>query len=523
MLKRFPVYPFLFVLYIVLTPLFLNLDQIGPLQAVRPLVALLSIALLGFLALTVLLKDRQYAGYLVFLFFVFYFAFGHLIRLVKDWLPGNQEPDPLLLLLVWGIFLVVLGLRVFWQRMGCAGWAAVLFTIILGVAVLIQGFTGLSRILPLRLNLARSSDPAELSTADELIDMDCQHQPDIYLIFLDGYGRADVLEKLYGVSNAPFLDNLERKGFYIAGRSHTNYTQTIYSVPSTLSFNYLTPEPIGVSGSDYFLQLMIDNRIMRLLKACGYKTVAIESGFYFTNHFNTDVRLSSGTALSEFESLLLADTPWIVLMDALNLTTDGNSPQGHRKRVLDAFEHLMDLPKMAGPKFVVAHIVSPHPPFVFGPEGQALDPDKSYSMVDGSDFPGNWETYRAGYAGQVGFINQEVDQTIDAILARSKMPPVIIIQGDHGPGGFLDWGSPGRTCLWERSAILNAYYLPGGDPEDLYETISPVNSFRVVLNTYFGTNLEFLPDETYFTSHELPRQVIDITASRDSAQNCMEP
>jgi hypothetical protein len=278
-----------------------------------------------------------------------------------------------------------------------------------------------------------------------------------------------------------------------------------------------------VSGAEYFMKLMVENRIMRLLNGCGYKTVAIESGFYYTNHFKTDVRLSSGTALSEFEDLLLSDTLWDILMDSLNLTPVGNSPQGHRERVLDSFKHLMELPKIAGPKFVVAHIVSPHPPFVFGPQGQALDPDKSYSMVDGSDFPGDWETYRAGYAGQVGFINQEVEQTIDAILTRSKTPPVIIIQGDHGPGGFLDWGSPGRSCLWERSAILNAYYLPGGGMETLYETISPVNSFRVVLNTYFGTDLELLPDETFFTSHELPRQIIDITGDRDSAQNCTLP
>jgi len=278
-----------------------------------------------------------------------------------------------------------------------------------------------------------------------------------------------------------------------------------------------------VSGAKYFMQLMVENRIMRLLKECVYKTVSIESGFYYTNHFDTDVRLTSGTILSEFERMLLAETPWDVLMDSLDIIPAGDSHQGHRVRVLDSFKYLSSHPRMVGPKFVFAHIVSPHPPFVFGPQGEAMDPGWSYSMADGSNYSGDLAGYRQGYAAQVNFVNQKVEQTIDAILARSDQPPVIIIQGDHGPGGSLDWGSPERSCLWERSGILNAYYLPGGGKDALYPSISPVNSFRVVLNTYFGTNLPLLPDETYFTSHELPRQIIDITGERDSTQNCMAP
>ena len=44
--------------------------------------------------------------------------------------------------------------------------------------------------------------------------------------------------------------------------------------------------------------------------------------------------------------------------------------------------------------------------------------------------------------------------------------------------------------------------------------------FRVVLNTVFGTDLPLLDDRTYFTSHRLERQAIDITAERDSRANC---
>jgi hypothetical protein len=45
----------------------------------------------------------------------------------------------------------------------------------------------------------------------------------------------------------------------------------------------------------------------------------------------------------------------------------------------------------------------------------------------------------------------------------------------------------------------------------------------VILNDYFGTNLPLLPDRTYFTSHRLERQVIDVTEERTSRQNCAWP
>ena len=120
-------------------------------------------------------------------------------------------------------------------------------------------------------------------------------------------------------------------------------------------------------------------------------------------------------------------------------------------------------------------------------------------------------------------VGRQLQQVIDSILANSATPPIIILQGDHGPGSRLVWDAPKKTCLWERTPILNAYYLPGEGKNLLYPSISPVNSFRVVLNAYFGADLPLLPDETFFSSHRLERQVIDITAQRDSRANCSAP
>jgi hypothetical protein len=295
----------------------------------------------------------------------------------------------------------------------------------------------------------------------------------------------------------------------------------VFSVPAVLDMEFIEPNPPDVRGADYFTELVAENTITRLLDACGYLTVAFETGFTFTNSSIVDLHLSRGSGLTELEELALADTPARLLADQLHWLQKGQGYEGHRERVLFAFEQLGELAGKPGPKFVFAHILSPHPPFVFDAEGEAIEPKRSYTVQDGDDYKGSPEEYVRGYAGQVAFVNRMLEETIDEILKNSEQPPIILLQGDHGPGAYLDWHSPDKACLAERSAILNAYYLPGATPGLLYPEITPVNSLRVVLNEYFGTELEMLPDVTYFTSHRLPREVIDIQAKRDSTANCV--
>ena len=102
------------------------------------------------------------------------------------------------------------------------------------------------------------------------------------------------------------------------------------------------------------------------------------------------------------------------------------------------------------------------------------------------------------------------------LQTASETPPIIVLQADHGPGAFLDWNSAERTCLWERTAILNAYYLPGDGAERLYDTITPVNSFRVILDAYFGAELGLLEDVSYYSPWEQPYRFSPVT-TLDSA------
>jgi hypothetical protein len=109
------------------------------------------------------------------------------------------------------------------------------------------------------------------------------------------------------------------------------------------------------------------------------------------------------------------------------------------------------------------------------------------------------------------FVNKKAIEMIDEILTRSIRPPIIILQSDHGPGSMLDWEDPGKTNMRERLSILNAYYLPGEAKKLLYDSITPVNTFRLIFNYLFNTNVEILNDKSYFATWDHPYKFIDVT------------
>jgi hypothetical protein len=521
-MKRLALYPYLFILYAILTPLAHNLDRLDPSLALRPLIVLCLAAVSGLLLFYFLFRDWCYAGYLVFLVTLFFCATGHINRFVQDWLSiFGLVLDKRIFLAICAVLLGILAIKGVWARLGGRTWLTPYLNLVIAIGLLFPVYGLFSELFPDPLRARKGSEKTQASFGEVIVD--CSITPDIYYIILDGYGRADVLADLYKLDNQPFLEYLRGKGFYVATESHTNYIQTIFSIPSSLNFNFIDPPGEGINSQLYFSGLMKYNDIMTTLKRCGYRTVAIESGFYFTNHPKVDDYLERGIGPNEFESLLLADSPVEVLADELHLVPSEYSYEAHRQRVLYSFEKLSTLYSMNGPKFIFAHIIAPHPPFVFDRYGHPVTPEYSYYIGDGDDYQGNLEDYLSGYPEQVLFVNHKMEQVIDAILANSLTPPVIIIQGDHGPGSRLVWDMPAQTCLWERTSILNAYYLPGEGERLLYASISPVNSFRVVLNAYFNANLPLLPDDTYFTSHRLERQAIDISVQRSSRANCYPP
>ena len=155
------------------------------------------------------------------------------------------------------------------------------------------------------------------------------------------------------------------------------------------------------------------------------------------------------------------------------------------------------------------------PPFVFGPNGESLNTAWELTLQNGDAFPGTRDQYIEGYSSQIAYPNKLLQATIVNILRNSEDPPVIIIQGDHGPRANLAWDSIEETDLDEAFSILNADYLPPGDPQELYATISPLNSFRVFFNRVLGGSYQLLEDRSYFTTHSDPPGFILVEAGSE--------
>jgi hypothetical protein len=224
------------------------------------------------------------------------------------------------------------------------------------------------------------------------------------------------------------------------------------------------------------------------LESLGYKTISFANGFPWSELDDADIFLTPppfSSGMTEFETLFLETTLARVTQDFGWLDLDQINGQNFRDRDMLVFNSLKDVANMPGPKFVYIHLILPHPPFVFGPDGKYTDPADFWN--EKKLYPA--DKFKLGYTNQMTFLNGKLLETIDTILSESKTPPVIILQGDHGP-----WLQPNPQHFF----ILNAYYLPGHEKE-LYPTISPVNSFRLVFNDYFGGNYDLLQDRTYFS------------------------
>ena len=519
--RKFILHPFLLVLYTVLIPFTSNSDQVTPTMILRSLILVEIFAVVVLLIFQAILRDWQLAGLISFFFLAITLNYTHFIYSMQ-----NSQIIAWVFRIAFQILVTILLIFVIkhstWERISSHINLTQLLTICVALLLIFPSMILVRRgyYLIKDTNLV-SVYQEELNT--DLIFLSGSDRPDIYYIIADGYGRADVLKELYGFDNKEFISYLEQKGFVIASESRSNYIQTTLSLSSSMNMTLLNQfvERIGEESKDRVIlsQLIQHSRVVEIFKKNGYKLVTFYPGFIFTNLMDADNYFSPFISMNEFEGLFLHNS---ILKDFFNQysTIPIYGYKSHRQVVKYALDHLAEVPHIQGSKFVFIHLLAPHPPFVFDQNGNEINPDAVYSINDGTSFQGSTSEYIKGYTDQLIFLNRRLMQAIDAILASSSQPPIIIIQGDHGPGAYLDWGSLEKTCLLERTAILNAYYLPGVDQNAIPPTISPVNSFRLVLTQYFAQEMELVPDRTFFSAWDSLFQFVDITDSPNLLNNC---
>ena len=479
-----PWYFAFFAAYPVLALLSHNISQVRYTAGIRPLIISVVAASLLFLLFRLIYRDWHRAAFATAAFTILFYTYGQVFDQLQQkwkiplpaWLGGSW-------LVITAIALVWAGLR----RARFQGAALTLNIISLGLSLYAVSQV-VQRSLPPAGQTDQPTDPhAPIQT---LHIPSGQTPPDIYYIIPDSYGSNDLLKANLQYDNSTFISDLEKMGFYVAKCSQSNYPRTDVSLGSSLNLDYLqnlndkfTPKN---EDRTQLWESILHSTVRYELEEAGYKTVAFATGFAFTEETSADLYLSPSlvwSPLTEFEILLIRTTPLRHLQDAGLVNLEQIDGERYRERTKLVLNDMKMLAKMTGPKFVFIHLVIPHPLFVFAPDGSPTDP----SLFMDANGIYSEENYYKGYRNQAAFISPQLVKAMSTLLADSPNPPVIVIQGDHGP--WLQNGS-------DQFKILNAYYLPGHN-NLLYPTISPVNTFRLIFDTYLGADYPLLKDTSY--------------------------
>lgn len=333
-------------------------------------------------------------------------------------------------------------------------------------------------------NPSGSSPP---SLADNYIS---EKYPDIYYIVLDSYGRADVLKDNFGFNNSKFIDSLKDQGFYVAPDSRSNYVKTYLSLGSSLNMRYLSPDEDGA-------ELVEENSIVGYLKSMGYLYVHFDSGTTFTKrsrHADIGISLGNGPKellFNEFTEAFLGHTIVAPLARLAGLNLYSTFNDNYAKRFHFITDQARNIPSMPQPTFSFIHILQPHPPYVFDRNG---------------DRPNTSGDEHQKYLDQLFYVNKIIKVVVEDLLNNSLDEPIIVIQGDHGPlpSDGTGFNNPSDQFVLERTAILNAYYLPQSCRPGLYPSITPVNSFRMIFDKCLGTDFGLLDDRSYWSVSKPP-------------------
>ena len=464
-------------------------------------------ASLAFL-LNLVLKNKNKSAAITTLFLVLFFSYGHIYNLKLNLHFGNFFIGKHRYLIPFFCFVFLVGTcGILLIKNNLNSLSKILNNVSLSL-VCISFFTiGFYKISNFHLfSKERMPHNSEYSrTTLDTAEM-MEPLPDIYYIILDGYASSSTLNEVYNFNNQEFIDYLSKMGFYVASESHCNYVLTFLSLASSLNMKYFNDlaEKIGTHSANRqpITNLLNNNRVVQFLKSRGYKFVFFASGTGETNH-NRNADLNYQCSLvNEFQKTLLQTTILSPIVDYFFVKDD-------RNRVLCIFSKLSQMHSILGPKFIFAHMICPHPPFIFDEKG-------GFPRVTSLQMGGWVWKQKKAYLNQLTFVNKQVETLIKGILTNSKVAPIIILQADHGPASLVSsvstgWQTPTEAMIKERARIFNAYYLPGNPDKVLYENISPVNTFRVIFNLYFKAQYELLDDRCFFSSYETPYKLMDVT------------
>lgn len=516
------IHPFLFALYPVIFLYSFNVHEYPEDTLLVPCVLVFLFAAVVFFVAKLILKRLDIAAIVSSVFIILCLSYGRILESMGkfDLVIGNIEIENKYLVMGGSLILFCLissfvirykkSLETANKVLTALSLALILFSVYTIIAFEIK--TGRLLIQKEKTQIAKIK---QVKNKENL--------PDIYYFIFDRYAGPGSEKSQYNFDNSKFFAFLKDKGFYLAEGATTNYPKTFLSLGSSLNMEYLdflTVKTHGGASEDESIvtPLIRNSKVLKFLKSKGYYTVNIGPKTWGPTSKNSyadkSFIISKGaypyvdTFTTGFLNTTIA-APLLsqIFHDPIDVSEDPNNNE-HRKVVLYEISAVEEAIAIPGPKFVFAHILIPHDPFVF---------DKDCNPIPEAVVEKHDHVYN--YLNQLTCANKKISKLMTDILAKSKKPPIIILQSDEGPFPMKSqlppkqgWGTAGDASLREKFPILNAYYFPGIKDTLLYPSITPVNSFRVLFNDYFGQNLPLLPDINYvFQDQENYYKFTDVT------------
>lgn len=328
----------------------------------------------------------------------------------------------------------------------------------------------------------------------------CQ-KPDIFFIVFDEYASSRSLQQYFGFDNRQMDSSFQRNNYYIAKNAKSNYNSTPLSIGSTLNLQYFNvplentaTHAINMLQGWYSLKkswlpnmLGQSGYAIQNFGLCDLSKYPVHTSRYFTDYERNSLY---------YETLwgrVYRDILWNLGKLNLSFLSKMQQQQSEHRQITfiernkQNWQSILHELKTQNdqPKFVFGHIMMPHPPFYFNRNGNKTN--ISSHIYDNRNNEGP-------YLEQLIYTNTWIDSIVNATNCNFSRPRVVIVEGDHGYREL-----PYKPELREKQFMnLNTYYFSDKDYSMLYDSISPVNTFRVVLNKYFNTKLPLLKDSTIY-------------------------
>jgi hypothetical protein len=445
------------------------------------------------------------AAFLVFAFFI-YGAIGRLLDDLIIWLQlgDNETPNALDLwpkarmtaAILWGLVSLIVAVAI-----ARAKWAD---SLELARAANVTALVLVLTLVVPYIAAAVGSHGLQNQPSAKAIDGPTLRaggsRPDIYFIVLDGYARSDVLRKHYGFDNQAFIDALLKRGFRVPAEFSSNYSWTFLSLASTLNMVYvhdlLQSEEIAPTNVDrsVLYERLRDSKVSRFLRSRGYEIVHVRSTWGATSsnpRADREIRCESGVYTNEFVRAVVEASWWGAFHSKAGVDL--------ARCNLSNFRALSEMRPTARPKFVFAHFILPHHPYLFDRVGGVR---KNVIVSNQFEFQSRlWED-RVSYRDQLEFVNDKVLQVVTELTGDPKRIPIIVIASDHGPSLRDGLADADRKAI--RFASFGAYLLPGAPDNLLPDGLTAVNQFRLILGHYFASDLTALRDRHFSSTFALP-------------------